>query len=270
MRNTKMNNVVDDTLISLVSAELAHIGLIVPISEIETSAIKVYDNIQEAHRIDPNNKTINSYVKDDRYYNVLKFATCTEIVSRVRLTKTRNGYEVSSILAILQGYLDGLAEAAGTIRTEAPEVFSDILSKLPNVKVVFVQSNVGPQIVIGSGVETAKPPRRTVTGLNVCTNAIDRGTCDRCPACSCPDGEFESCGNFVSLSMMYKGMCYGIKLDPEAFGLTELAYKDDLPDKVNIMKNQIGAMARKLKSKAEEIFVGFYGAYHNQEDDEDE
>ena len=59
-------------------------------------------------------------------------------------------------------------------------------------------------------------------------------------------------------------------MDPEAFGLTELAYKDDLPDKVNIMKNQIGAMARKLKSKAEEIFVGFYGAYHNQEDAEDE
>ena len=71
MRNMKVNNVVDDTLISMVSAELAHIGLIVPISEIETSAIKVYDNIQEAHKIDPNNKTINSYVKDDRYYNVL-------------------------------------------------------------------------------------------------------------------------------------------------------------------------------------------------------
>lgn len=268
-----MNNVVDDTLISLVSAELAHIGLIVPISEIETSAIKVYDNIQEAHRLDPNNKTVNSYVKDDRYYNVLKFATCAEIVSRVRLTKARNGYEAAATLAILQGYLDGLSETAGTVRTIASAVFKDILDGLPNVSIVTINQPSQNSVAYQQPTEQLKPiplglkfvqPKE----LNVCTNSVDRGSCDICSACEASP-EFESCGDSVSISIMLKGMCYGIKFPPETLGLHELLYKNDLPDKINIFRNKIGLAARMLKKHAEEIFVGLYRAYHNQEDEDD-
>lgn len=267
------NNVCDDKLVTMISSELAHVGLIVPISEIENSVIKVYDNIQKAYEADHTNKTVDCYIKDDRYYGTLKFATCAEILSRARLTKARNGYEAAATLAILQGYLDGLSETAGTVRTIAPAVFKDILDGLPNVSIVTINQPSQNSVAYQQPTEQLKPiplglkfvqPKE----LNVCTNSVDRGSCDVCSACEASP-EFESCGDSVSISIMLKGMCYGIKFPPETLGLHELLYKNDLPDKVNIFRNKIGLAARMLKKHAEEIFVGLYGAYHNQEDEDD-
>lgn len=276
-----MNSICDDKLVTMISSELAHVGLIVPVSEIENSVIKVYDNIQKAYEADNTNKTVDCYIKDDRYYGTLKYAACAEILSKVRLTKARNGYEAASVLAILQGYLDSLSEAAGTVRTIAPEVFKDILEKLPGVSIISINQLPQQNIACPQPYPLGLPPVQLMPlpvpmlygskpkELKVCTNSIERHNCEICSACEGAP-EYESCGDSVSLSIMLKGMCYGVKLPPETLGLHELLYKNDLPDKVNIFKNKIGVAARLLKKHAEEIFIGLYGAYHNQEDENDD
>ena len=51
MRKTMSNNynALDDKLIDRIGQELARIGLMVPISEIEATILKCYDDIREAH-----------------------------------------------------------------------------------------------------------------------------------------------------------------------------------------------------------------------------
>ena len=66
MKNSTQYNVCDDKLVSMISTELAHYGLFVPISEIEYNVIKGYDDIKRASQNDPDYKTLDCYIKDDR------------------------------------------------------------------------------------------------------------------------------------------------------------------------------------------------------------
>ena len=124
------NEIIDDKLISKVGQEFARIGLFVPVSEIEQVGIKCYDEIRDAHSLVPTNVTVDAYIKDDRYYGIMTCVICANIIARTRLANVQDGYEATSTLALLQKYLDRLAEVAGTERQEAPLVFSDIISQL--------------------------------------------------------------------------------------------------------------------------------------------
>lgn len=124
------NEIIDDKLISKVGQELVRIGLFVPISEIEQVGIKCYDEIREAHSLVPSNVTVDAYTKDDKYYGIMTCVICANLIARTRLENVQDGYEATSVLALLQKYLDRLAEVAGTERQEAPLVFSDIISHL--------------------------------------------------------------------------------------------------------------------------------------------
>ena len=124
------NEIIDDKLVSKVGQELARIGLFVPISEIEQVGIKCYDEIRDAHSLVPSNVTVDAYIKDDKYYGIMTCVICANLIARTRLENVQDGYEATSILALLQKYLDKLAAVAGTERQEAPLVFSDIISRL--------------------------------------------------------------------------------------------------------------------------------------------
>ena len=124
------NEIIDDKLISKVGQELARIGLFVPVSEIEQVGIKCYDEIRDAHSSVPSNATVDACIKDDRYYGIMTCVICANLIARTRLENVQDGYEATSVLALLQKYLDRLAEVAGTERQEAPLVFSDIISHL--------------------------------------------------------------------------------------------------------------------------------------------
>ena len=124
------NEIIDDRLVSKVGQELARIGLFVPISEIEQVGIKCYDEIRDAHSLVPSNVTVDAYIKDDKYYGIMTCVICANLIARTRLENVQDGYEATSILALLQKYLDKLAAVAGTERQEAPLVFSDIISRL--------------------------------------------------------------------------------------------------------------------------------------------
>ena len=124
------NEIIDDKLVSKVGQELARIGLFVPISEIEQVGIKCYDEIRDAHSLVPTNVTVDTHDKDDKYYGIMTCVICANLIARTRLENVQDGYEATSILALLQKYLDRLAAVAGTERQEAPLVFSDIISRL--------------------------------------------------------------------------------------------------------------------------------------------
>lgn len=124
------NEIIDDKLVSKVGQELARIGLFVPISEIEQVGIKCYDGIRDAHSLVPTNVTVDTHDKDDKYYGIMTCVICANLIARTRLENVQDGYEATSVLALLQKYLDKLATVAGTERQEAPLVFSDIISRL--------------------------------------------------------------------------------------------------------------------------------------------
>lgn len=136
------NEICDEKLVSMVSQELAKIGLIVPLSELESSAILSYERIREAHSLAPQTVTINSCIKDDKYYGILLNVVCADIISRYRLAHCSDGYEVTGWLSLLQKYLDNLAIVADTERQQAPVVFADILKTL-SVDVVIRQAPDG-------------------------------------------------------------------------------------------------------------------------------
>lgn len=123
-------NALDDKLIDRIGQELARIGLMVPISEIEATILKCYDEIREAHSLAPNNVTVDAYIKDDKYYGIMTCVVCANIIARARLQSAKDGYEATAVLAILQKYLDNLSVIAGTERQQAPLIFSDIIQKL--------------------------------------------------------------------------------------------------------------------------------------------
>lgn len=123
-------NALDDKLIDRIGQELARIGLMVPISEIEATILKCYDDIREAHSLAPNNVTVDAYIKDDKYYGIMTCVVCANIIARARLQSAKDGYEATAVLAILQKYLDNLSVIAGTERQQAPLIFSDIIQKL--------------------------------------------------------------------------------------------------------------------------------------------
>lgn len=123
-------NALDDKLIDRIGQELARIGLMVPISEIEATILKCYDEIREAHSLAPNNVTVDAYIKDDKYYGIMTCVVCANIIARARLQSVKDGYEATAVLAILQKYLDNLSVIAGTERQQAPLIFSDIIQKL--------------------------------------------------------------------------------------------------------------------------------------------
>lgn len=123
-------NALDDKLIDRIGQELARIGLMVTISEIEATILKCYDEIREAHSLAPNNVTVDAYIKDDKYYGIMTCVVCANIIARARLQSAKDGYEATAVLAILQKYLDNLSVIAGTERQQAPLIFSDIIQKL--------------------------------------------------------------------------------------------------------------------------------------------
>ncbi len=125
------NEICDDKLVSMITKELAKIGLIIPMSELEYTVIECYDRIREAHSLAPTNVTVDAAIKDDTYYGIIFNVACAEIISKVRLANCTDGYEVTSLLSLLQKYLDNLALVANTERQQAPAVFEEILSKLP-------------------------------------------------------------------------------------------------------------------------------------------
>lgn len=112
----KNNNISDEKLISMVSRELAKLGLIVPMGELEASIVNSYDRIRDAHSLDTSTVTISSDKKDDVYYGTLFNVVCLDIISRYRLAQCTDGYMVTSYLSLLQKYLDNLALVANTER----------------------------------------------------------------------------------------------------------------------------------------------------------
>lgn len=291
MKNSTQYSVCDDKLVSMISAELAHYGLFVPISEIEYNVIKGYDDIQRASQNDPDCKTLDCYIKDDRYYAVLSNLACADIMARARLMKVRDAYEAASTLTILQKYLDNVSKAAGTIKTYAPQVFKEIIETW-NFPIQFVINNdswsaaipkpgeSAPQVedykkapdwsnaIKPYPIAIAPPKGGKVTQVRVCTNNPQSwDTCSKCPCCDDGEDSLATCCDQVTLSVAYRGVCYGFAVDPGLFGLNGYCLKDDLPDKANVVKNMIQLGARELKKMAQEIFIGLYTAHHDKEDE---
>lgn len=157
----KNNNISDDKLISMVSQELAKLGLIVPMGELEASIVNSYDRIRDAHSLDTSTVTISSDKKDDVYYGTLFNVVCLDIISRYRLAQCTDGYMVTSYLSLLQKYLDNLALVANTERLQAPAVFEEILSKLP-VNMTIQRGPDGGWITQVSREKGGKPIRNSI------------------------------------------------------------------------------------------------------------
>lgn len=296
----KYNTVCDDRLVEMISTELAHYGIFVPISEIEYNVIKGYDDIQRAHEADPGCKTVDCYVKDDRYYNVLSNLACADIMARTRLLNARDVYDAISLLTILQKYLNKVAEAAGTVKTLAPQVFREIIESW-QFPIKFVISDDGswsasvpknqeepetPEYPTQSHstltriepMPTELKPTKSISSffskpkggkvVRVCTNnEAHWDTCAKCPCCDDFEDSLAACCDQVTLSVSYRGVCYGFAVDPGLFGLNGYCLKDELPDKANVVKNMIQLGAKELKKMAQEIFIGLYAAHHDKEDE---
>lgn len=255
----KNNSICDDRLVSSVAKELAKIGLIVPVSEIEQTAIRVYDDIKTAHSLVEGIATIDCRDKDDRYYNILLNIVCADIIARARLEHVTDAYEATSVLSLLQKYLDGLSKVAQTEKHQAPVVFQEILSKLPIS--ITVDSNGN-----GWSVRTPKHKGGSPNGTtpmanessqdsdevpsfikNLAANVLgvspddlqvetirigrDRekapgpkicSTCDKCHTGEC-DGcdacNDTDCENMVRFSVAYRNQCFGVVIDPGVIGL---------------------------------------------------
>lgn len=248
-----MCNICDDKLLDLVGKEMSHHGLFVSVSKIEALAIKIYDTVNSTH---PKAK-LNSNNKDDYYYSILSTLICGDLLAEARLAKSRNAYEATAILTLLQSYLDNFTITAKLNRVRAPEVFMDILEKLP-FEMTFTKQGDGWSTTVQ---KVAQSPGQAVTTkkCRLCTNVEDPGIMCECTEQDGPGGCFDN----LTFSVVYKNLCIGFKIDTDILGLDKTIYKDELPEYTKIMKNIIDKAATEIKSQAQEIFLMIYEEHKN-------
>lgn len=248
-----MCNICDDKLIDLVGLELAHHGLFVPVSKIEALAIKIYDTVNKTQ---PEAK-LNSSNKNANYYTILSTLICGDLLADARLAKSRNAYEAIATLTLLQSYLDKFTVTAKLNRVRAPEVFIDILQKLP-FEITFQNKGDGWSTVVQK--ITNSPGQVVATKkCRLCTNADNPGIMHECTEQDGPGG----CIDNLTFGINYKNLCVGFKIDTNILDLDKTIYKDELPDYIKIMENIIDKAATEMKAQAQEIFLMIYEEHDN-------
>ena len=195
-----MHSICDDKLRSLVSNELSRIGLFIGPSEVEKSAIQVYDRLIAAQ--DGNNLVLNSRAKDDTYYGFLANAVVIDIFSKTRLPNVRDTFELDSALCLLDGYLYQLSVIANTEQFSAKDLFNKVIVMLP--KSVTAGMKHSRHTTYQSNNTAAQKEN-----FKLCTNS------DGC------DKECEHCLNNIVLSLNYQGLCWGFRVSPELIGLNQ-------------------------------------------------
>lgn len=245
-----MNNVCDDVLISLVGQDLAKVGIILPVSEVETLAVQRYDDFVKANKDYGISSRFNSDNKDARYYSIMKCLICARVIATRRLAKTKDQYEISAFLILLQGYLDTIAKAMNMNKIDAQEAFADFIDNgsiddgLPKINLQKIKS---------------KADNKSVCRL--CTNSPEADDINPCEVYE--EDNLHVCEDYVCMSLFYKGICFGFRVDPEILNFNKDIYKDELPEHVQITKNMIDKAATCFKNKASDIFVAFYQV-HNE------
>lgn len=284
----KNNSICDDILVEAIAKELVKIGLLVPISEIEQRAVRIYDDITKAHSLVDGIATIDCNNKDERYYAVLTNLLCADIIAETRLSKASDGYEATSILSLLQKYLDNLSKVAKTERRMSPIVFAEIISKLPieltiagddngwYVKSVRVKEEKSHETTpmakepgrysnyTGNPI-TKERPKTDQQQPRICSTCsqCSSGNCDGCRVCNDTD-----CAAMVTISVSYLGECFGFPVDPGVIGLEiEAMDQRQFDASSGALKHSILRAARVLSKRSKEILNVFREAYCNSEKD---
>lgn len=316
------NEIIDDKLITKVGQELARIGLFTPISEIEKTGIESYDNIRKAHSLAPTNVTVDTYIKDELYYEIMTCVICASIIANTRLKGSQDGYEATCALTTIQKYLDRLANVAGTERQEAPLVYSELIGTLKIDLEINGDASGGwtaniPHEKGGSPIGVTEvnthssdpkfnpnltsspscgapdsmevmayrvnpdgsynkitPPKYVLEAIRdimnneaattpaddrICSNC-DYTLCGKCDGCkNCNETE---CGADVTVTINYRGTCFGFRIDPGVVGIDRASYSEDELNSCRGTFNSAIINAGKLLAKhSNEMFAAFNKRY---------
>lgn len=245
-----MCNVCDDKLITLISLELAHQGLILPVSEIETKAISLFDKMQKNTMY----RRFTSAAKTNDYYLLMKSLVCAEAIATFRLTEAKNIYEVTSILALLQGYCDTFSELLQMPHIKASELFMDILKRLQfKVDIEFRDKLLGAL----ANTIFASPGQTTTTTkkCRLCTNADNPGDMLVCSECGSEPGD---CADNITFGLSYKDLCIGFKVDPNILSMEGCMTSNKLKEYSKVVENIIDKAADVMKKHSSDIVFKIY------------
>lgn len=248
----KTNSICDDKLISIVGTELSRIGIFVPISEVEQSAVLIYARLREAFAKGTGAFTIDSSIKSDIYYDFLSSAIIVELISKTRLKQVRNGFELNSTLCLLDSYLHKLSNVSGAQNFKASSIFSDVIIALPpEATIMGTKPNVEFQQHDWGITMVPKCNQQ-------CTDCYEEPTlCNNCET-------GDECFDTVNMTIEYCGTCFGFRVDPELLGLDKPLEECD----VQVFKNFIKQGAKLFIKEADKVFMQIY-RQHEEFSDED-
>ena len=253
-----MCNICDDKLINKISLELAHQGLVLPISEIEAKAIRIYDKMQS-------NQLYSKFTtKTEEYYTLMTSLVCAEAIAAFRLTEAKNIYEVTSILALLQGYCDTFSEILQKPYIKASEAFMDILKRLQfKIDIEFKDKLLGAlaHTILASPGQTPVATKK----CRLCTNADNPGRMLECSECVNATGDdlIGDCAEHITFGLSYKTLCVGLKLDPNILAINGYMSNDKLKEYSKVVENIIDKAATEMKNYSSDIVIKLYEEINN-------
>lgn len=252
----KTNSICDDKLTGLVGTELSRIGIFVPISEVEQSAVLIYAKLRKAY-VESNNQNfvLDSMIKSDDYYEFLSSAVIIDLLNRTRLKQVRNPFELNSVLALLDGYLHKLSAVSGAKQFKASSIFKGVILDLPIDFIPNTEpSGTGPHELNGR-MYYGTPP-----SVQPCTACYDEPTlCNNC------DSGGDECFDTINMTIEYMGTCFGFRVDSELLGFNQPLEQCD----IKVFKNFIKQGAKLFNKEADKIFMQMYRQHEELTDDGD-
>lgn len=247
----KTNSICDDKLTEIVRTELSRIGLFVPISEVEQSAVLIYDRLHKAY-IESNKKNfvLDSNIKDDVYYAFLSNAIIVDLFSKSRLKHARTSFELNSALCLLDGYLYKLSEISDTVQFKARDVFKNTIIAMPSdIQIADTQAEHHLDAVRYATESSCK-----FQGNTKCTGCYEGSKlCNNC--------EGGECFDTVNMTVEYGGACFGFRVDPELLGFNQPLEQCD----VQVFKNFIKKGTKEFIKEADKIFMQLYREHDEQQ-----
>lgn len=264
------NSICDDKLVELVSIGLSRVNLLVAISEIETTAVTIYDRFCASNS--SKEFTLSSFSKTEEYYIFMSNAVFIDIFARARLPYVKDERALDKALFILDNYIKRLSTVTKVQQFNASQIFRSVINQLTFVKGHTNQDNWA---TISGGTSSAITPndhldaaRYVAEYPNKDIPTSESRLCSNCNLCN-TDGLIAydnfDCDGLVSLSISYNGICFGFNVDPVLLGLNLPIDECD----IKVFKNFLGRGCKELKKDAYDIFNALHEA-HNTEGEANE
>lgn len=248
------NSICDDKLVELVSVGLSRVNLLVAISEIETTAVTIYDRFCASNR--STDFTLSSFTKNEEYYIFMANAVFIDIFARARLPQVKDDQALDKALFVLDNHIKRISAVTKIQQFGAALIFKSVIDKLPFSKKQCDDSAEASRYIASYPFTQRKDEPKDE--LRLCSNCNLYGkegiTCEDFP-----------CDNLVSMSVSYNGMCFGFNVDPVLLGLNLPIDECD----IKVFKNFLGRGCKELKKDAYNIFNTLHAIYNSEGDDDE-